>query len=137
MGQLEQGNNVNLRRGVLTANGGAAPNIMHADSYLNIVGLNSSKSTTQIHGSETPPKGKIIYKASNGANIPKDVTDQIDMFRSTRHNGTIDVWWLYDDGGLTILIPYILSLRSQFSECKIRIFALTSHQMDLKVEEKK
>lgn len=39
--------------------------------------------------------------------------------------------------GLTILIPYILSLRSQWSRCKIRIFALTNHQMELEVEEKK
>lgn len=69
--------------------------------------------------------------------MPKEVSTQISMFTMAQHSGTIDVWWLYDDGGLTILIPYILSLRSQFSRCKIRIFALTNHQMELEVEERK
>lgn len=142
LGHLEHGNHSNLRRDVLATSGGAAPNIMHADSYLNIVGLNSSKSASTINGqnsgTETPPRDKkIIYKSSSGTVISKDLNEQIGIFHSVRHSGTIDVWWLYDDGGLTILIPYILSLRSQFSACKIRIFALTSHQIDAKVEEKK
>lgn len=36
--------------------------------------------------------------------------------------GTIDVWWLFDDGGLTLLIPYILSKRKIWKNCKLRIF---------------
>ena len=28
-----------------------------------------------------------------------------------KRTGTIDVWWLYDDGGLTLLLPYILTTR--------------------------
>jgi hypothetical protein len=28
-----------------------------------------------------------------------------------KRKGTIDVWWLYDDGGLTLLLPYILTTR--------------------------
>uniref|UniRef100_H2XTN7 Solute carrier family 12 member 2 n=1 Tax=Ciona intestinalis TaxID=7719 RepID=H2XTN7_CIOIN len=35
---------------------------------------------------------------------------------------TIDVWWLFDDGGLTILIPYLLSTKPQWSGCRMRIF---------------
>lgn len=69
--------------------------------------------------------------------VPVEMLSQMGIFNSTNHNGTIDVWWLYDDGGLTILIPYILSLRSQWSRCKIRIFALTNHQMELEIEERK
>lgn len=42
------------------------------------------------------------------------------LFRG-RQKGTIDVWWLADDGGLTILIPYILSLNSAWKDCKLRI----------------
>ena len=41
-----------------------------------------------------------------------------------KHVGYIDVWWLYDDGGLTLLIPYILTMRKQYAECALRIFAL-------------
>ncbi|KAK3097309.1 hypothetical protein FSP39_008537 [Pinctada imbricata] len=36
--------------------------------------------------------------------------------------GTIDVYWLFDDGGLTLLIPYILSKRKEFKNCKLRVF---------------
>ncbi|CAB0019482.1 unnamed protein product [Nesidiocoris tenuis] len=39
--------------------------------------------------------------------------------------------------GLTILLPYILSTRSTFSGCEMRIFALASKKHDLKTEEEK
>lgn len=80
---------------------------------------------------------KIIYSTRGGSCVPKELLDEICIFHSSRHKGNIDVWWLYDDGGLTILLPYILSLRSNFAHCKIRIFALTSHQMELDIEERK
>lgn len=43
--------------------------------------------------------------------IPKDVLLSIDVFRRKQAKSTIDVWWLYDDGGLTMLIPYIIATR--------------------------
>jgi len=33
----------------------------------------------------------------------------------------IDVWWLIDDGGLTVLLPYIMKLHSFWSGCKLRL----------------
>lgn len=48
------------------------------------------------------------------------------MFSTKLKNGVIDVWWLYDDGGLTMLLPYILNTRSIWSDSVLRIFALTS-----------
>ncbi|XP_067665544.1 solute carrier family 12 member 3-like [Haliotis asinina] len=39
-----------------------------------------------------------------------------------RQVGTIDVWWLFDDGGLTLLLPQILSTRKQWRGCKLRVF---------------
>ncbi|OWF56733.1 solute carrier family 12 member 3-like [Mizuhopecten yessoensis] len=50
-----------------------------------------------------------------------------ERFREKQY-GTIDVWWLYDDGGLTLLIPYILSTRRKWKDCKLRVFcAGTKH----------
>ena len=43
-----------------------------------------------------------------------------------KNKGTIDVWWLYDDGGLTILVPHLLSLTTQWRGCKLRIFTPAS-----------
>ena len=43
-----------------------------------------------------------------------------------KRKGFIDVWWLYDDGGLTILAPHLLSLSSHWKGCKLRIFTPAS-----------
>ena len=50
-----------------------------------------------------------------------------------KQKGTIDVWWLFDDGGLTILLPYLLSLHSHWTGCKLRIF--TPSRKGLKTNE--
>ncbi|XP_039979474.1 solute carrier family 12 member 1 [Xiphias gladius] len=43
-------------------------------------------------------------------------------FKKKQPKGTIDVWWLFDDGGLTLLLPYILTTRKKWKDCKLRIF---------------
>ena len=37
----------------------------------------------------------------------------------------VDVWWLADDGGLILLIPYILCLCTYWSRCRVRVNLLT------------
>lgn len=92
----------------------------------------------KTNGNKFTKKDKLKFiNNEDDAGVPKELSSQLRIFHSAQHSGTIDVWWLYDDGGLTILLPYILSLRSQWSRCKIRIFALTNHQMELEVEERK
>lgn len=48
--------------------------------------------------------------------------------------GTIDVYWLYDDGGLTLLLPHILSTRAMFSKCNMRVFFLSNKTESLDEE---
>ena len=80
--------------------------------------------------------------------------DKIIQFRQKKRTGHIDVWWLYDDGGLTLLLPHIIKTRRQFKvggtltnrqtlvliisysvfqDCKLRVFSLAnkSQQLDL------
>ncbi|RDD45716.1 Solute carrier family 12 member 2 [Trichoplax sp. H2] len=38
-----------------------------------------------------------------------------------KRKNVIDIWWIYDDGGLTVLIPYLLSLSRYWSNCKLRV----------------
>merc|ERR550539_2089769 len=58
------------------------------------------------------------------------------QFRSKEQkNGTIDVYWLYDDGGLTVLLPHILTTRSKFQKCKLRIFFLSNKRKEELEEE--
>ncbi|XP_028256816.1 solute carrier family 12 member 1 [Parambassis ranga] len=44
------------------------------------------------------------------------------QFKNKQPKGTIDVWWLFDDGGLTLLLPYILTTRKKWKDSKLRIF---------------
>jgi len=47
-----------------------------------------------------------------------------DIDWTVKRNGFIDIWWLYDDGGLTVLIPYLLKSHNLWKDCKLRIMAL-------------
>ncbi|XP_077570713.1 solute carrier family 12 member 2-like isoform X2 [Stigmatopora nigra] len=44
------------------------------------------------------------------------------QFKKKQGKGTIDVWWLFDDGGLTLLLPYLLNNKSKWADCRIRVF---------------
>ena len=49
-------------------------------------------------------------------------------FRLKQKRGTIDVWWLYDDGGLSMLLPHILTTRSNWSNSTLRVFCLADEK---------
>jgi hypothetical protein len=46
----------------------------------------------------------------------------VSRFDHKQKRGFIDVWWLFDDGGLTLLIPYILTTKKKWSNCKLRVY---------------
>ncbi|XP_026493445.2 bumetanide-sensitive sodium-(potassium)-chloride cotransporter-like [Vanessa tameamea] len=48
----------------------------------------------------------------------------------------LDAWWLYDDGGLNILLPYIIARRGFTEKMPLRLFALTRDCNDIQVSEK-
>jgi hypothetical protein len=50
-------------------------------------------------------ENQSIGNAFQALPIPSDTF----RFQTRVRQGTIDVWWLYDDGGLTLLIPYLLT----------------------------
>jgi len=75
-------------------------------------------------------KVEAIYRGKDGKLLPKNIIDDIQHFRAKRRVGNIDVWWLYDDGGLTLLLPYILKTRKQFASCKLRVFSLANRADD-------
>ena len=58
------------------------------------------------------------------------------MFQDHKRTGYIDVWWLYDDGGLTLLLPYILTTRKQFKSCKLRVFTLANKNDELDMQQR-
>jgi hypothetical protein len=73
---------------------------------------------------------------SNGREIHNDdVIKTMLQFRSDESDkGFVDVYWLYDDGGLTLLMPYILMTRKKFSKSKLRVFVLSKNNTDVDEE---
>ncbi|XP_067330800.1 solute carrier family 12 member 7-like isoform X2 [Channa argus] len=59
------------------------------------------------------------------------IAKNIDHFPSNQERlseGTIDVWWIVHDGGLLMLLPFLLSQHKVWKKCKMRIFTVA--QMD-------
>ncbi|RXG56305.1 Solute carrier family 12 member 2 [Armadillidium vulgare] len=99
-------------------------------SYLE---LRSKKKTSPKH---SPKKTVFKWKGSDDL-VSSDVIENMKKFKLKQPAGTIDVWWLFDDGGLTLLLPYILTTRTLWQNCKLRIFCLCSKRGDLETEHRK
>ncbi|KAI1301558.1 Solute carrier family 12 member 2 [Halotydeus destructor] len=84
-----------------------------------------------IYNVSQDPSGIEVHR-----DIPKDVLMTVNQFQRKQKKGTIDVWWLYDDGGLTMLVPFILSTRNQWSGCRLRVFALANKKNELDREQR-
>ncbi|KAF2899446.1 hypothetical protein ILUMI_06729 [Ignelater luminosus] len=133
--------------------------MMHADSNLNIAHLgvsesivssafptislvtpykngNTNTNTKNLKNKKRGVAEKILYTSPTGQQLPKAAFESMSVFRKKQSKGTIDVWWLYDDGGLTMLLPYIISTRQHWSHCKLRVFALANNKQELEVEER-
>ncbi|RUS77830.1 hypothetical protein EGW08_014404 [Elysia chlorotica] len=63
------------------------------------------------------------------------VLKTMNKFRN-KEQGTIDVWWLFDDGGLTLLLPYILTTKAIWRGCRLRVFAAGTKSGDLGYEQR-
>ncbi|XP_010882278.3 solute carrier family 12 member 3 isoform X2 [Esox lucius] len=92
-------------------------------------GLDTSRSA-QAHvnpGFEASPKRDVNAPAPP-ANFSLDPDPMVTepqpftVFQSKQGKKTIDVYWLFDDGGLTLLIPYLLKRKKRWARCKVRIF---------------
>merc|ERR1719479_113590 len=81
---------------------------------------------------KTRKVSQAVYRGTDGLPLKAKTMANIEMFQDKKRTGYIDVWWLYDDGGLTLLLPYILTTRKQFKTCKLRVFSLAnkSDQLD-------
>uniref|UniRef100_A0A3P9LK16 Solute carrier family 12 member 2 n=1 Tax=Oryzias latipes TaxID=8090 RepID=A0A3P9LK16_ORYLA len=69
----------------------------------------------------------LLRKDKRSPTVPLNVSEQrlleaSQQFQRKQGKGTVDVWWLFDDGGLTLLIPYLLTNKKRWKECKIRVF---------------
>ncbi|OUC42603.1 amino acid permease [Trichinella nativa] len=81
------------------------------------------------------PKRPVNNKQSIAA---KGLSVAINQFRRKRKDATIDVWWLSDDGGLTLLISHLLTQTKSYLEgAKLRVFTKAQNVDNIVEEEKK
>ncbi|KAG7497199.1 solute carrier family 12 member 3-like [Solea senegalensis] len=53
------------------------------------------------------------------------------VFQNDQGKKTIDVYWVADDGGLTLLVPHLLTRRKRWRHSKVRVFILgDEHNME-------
>ncbi|KAF3686845.1 Solute carrier family 12 member 4 [Channa argus] len=74
--------------------------------------INTVRCTTAAHLALMVPKNVSFYPSN-----PERFTD-----------GNIDVWWIVHDGGMLMLLPFLLKQHKVWRKCKMRIFTVA--QMD-------
>ncbi|KAM4533605.1 solute carrier family 12 member 7 isoform 3-T3 [Odontesthes bonariensis] len=70
-------------------------------------------------------------RETTAAHLALLVAKNIDSFPTNQDRlgeGTIDVWWVVHDGGLLMLLPFLLRQHKVWRKCKMRIFTVA--QMD-------
>uniref|UniRef100_A0A665WDL5 Solute carrier family 12 member 7-like n=1 Tax=Echeneis naucrates TaxID=173247 RepID=A0A665WDL5_ECHNA len=70
-------------------------------------------------------------RETTSANQAMLVAKNIDRFPSNQErlkDGNIDVWWIVHDGGLLMLLPFLLKQHKVWKKCTMRIFTVA--QMD-------
>ncbi|KAM9270738.1 solute carrier family 12 member 1 isoform 2-T2 [Cariama cristata] len=88
-----------------------------------ICGFFRKASTFNISKHETKKESTInTIQSMHVGEFNQKLLEASTQFKKKQGKGTIDIWWLFDDGGLTILIPYILTIRKKWKNCKLRIF---------------
>lgn len=79
----------------------------------------------------------LIYRGPGGSELPKEILEDLTRFtKKQRPEAVIDVYWLYDDGGLTLLLPYIISTRRNWNTCRLRVFSLANKSSELEFEQR-
>ncbi|CDW57246.1 solute carrier family 12 [Trichuris trichiura] len=62
---------------------------------------------------------------------------RVENFQKRIKKAIIDVWWLYDDGGLSVLIPHLLSQEGYLESAKLRIFTIVKRSEGFDEEQSK
>lgn len=95
-----------------------ASELLHIDSNLNLASMDSPSPNSSYTMPQPAPMpnmqrnsrsykvnssssdaAAITYHTKGGNEVPKNVLDAVTIFTRKQPKGTIDVFWLYDDGG--------------------------------------
>jgi len=90
----------------------------------------TSNEVTYNEKDDNLKKSRILFRNPQGSELPQEILVNVCRFQLKQKPGTVDVWWLYDDGGLSMLLPHILTKRKKWANSKIRVFCLADDQND-------
>lgn len=95
--------------------------------------MGSKKSSLTDSALGVNGKGTDLLVLKN-TKINQGLLQGLNKFHKKVQTGFVDVWWLYDDGGLTLLLPYLLLRAKNWKKCKLRIFIQTK-SADVEISE--
>jgi solute carrier family 12 sodium/potassium/chloride transporter 2 len=84
------------RRERVNCDPSASENLLEPGTTMNIVSKKSSK-LPKNQKSDIPR-----YVGPRGEPLPASILNNITRFQRKQPKGLIDVWWLYDDGGILL-----------------------------------
>lgn len=67
-----------------------------------------------------------ITSSKNALLVPKGIDQWPES--NTSVSGFIDVWWIVHDGGMLMLIPFLLKQHKTWRNCKLRVFTVAQMQ---------
>ncbi|XP_004929740.2 bumetanide-sensitive sodium-(potassium)-chloride cotransporter isoform X1 [Bombyx mori] len=97
--------------------------------------------SNETSSSEQNPEsigGEALRSANFSRTSRRKLSNGALSFRALSFNCKqyVDAWWLYEDGGLNILLPYIIARRGYKHKLPLRIFAITKEQHKREFENK-
>ncbi|XP_032925609.1 solute carrier family 12 member 3 isoform X1 [Catharus ustulatus] len=99
--------------------------LMRMKEGLNVSQVLQAHVNPTFEAAEHPKNGTGTKAAPGTAVDPTTLASEHQastIFQSEQGKKTIDIYWLFDDGGLTLLIPYLLGRKKRWGKCKIRVF---------------
>jgi len=75
---------------------------------------NGGKKKVSIDRAQVNKFGMAMMAMATGGMQARDIVADIRQFQDKIRRGKLDIWWLYDDGGISVLLPTILQTRQQF-----------------------
>ncbi|XP_058702030.1 solute carrier family 12 member 3 isoform X2 [Poecile atricapillus] len=98
--------------------------LMRMKEGLNVSRVLQAHVNPTFEAAEHPENGTGSRAAPGTVNPTALASEQqaSTIFQSEQGKKTIDIYWLFDDGGLTLLIPYLLGRKKRWGKCKIRVF---------------
>uniref|UniRef100_A0A8C1FEU2 Solute carrier family 12 member 10, tandem duplicate 3 n=1 Tax=Cyprinus carpio carpio TaxID=630221 RepID=A0A8C1FEU2_CYPCA len=93
-------------------------------SDLHSAGRSSAIDNPAFDADEVPQCDKD--ETDRNSDISDDGSDEQvrSVFQTKQGRKSVDIYWISDDGGLTLLVPYLLTRRNRWKKSKLRVFIL-------------